>query len=119
MNPLAAYKENAVVTQPRGRIVVLLCDGAIKFIRQAIAAMEAGDIERRHELLLKAQAIIDELDASLNMEVGGQLATNLRALYDFMRRHLIAANVHKDPQRAREVAAILEDLNKGWRAIGA
>jgi flagellar protein FliS len=118
MDPLAAYKENAVTTQPRGKLIVALYDGAIKFLKQAIVSLEAGDVEKKNQLIQRAQAVINELDASLNMEEGGDLASNLRSLYDFMRRHLIEANIRRDVQRIRDVIAILEDLNGGWRAIG-
>ncbi|MCY2932031.1 MAG: flagellar export chaperone FliS [Planctomycetota bacterium] len=117
MNPLTAYKENAVTTQSKGKMVVLLYDGAVRFLKQAVAALEADDMARKNELILKAEAIVDELDVSLNMEDGGELAANLHRLYDFMRRHLIEANLQKDPQRIRDVISILSDLAGGWRAI--
>ncbi|MCY2927375.1 MAG: flagellar export chaperone FliS, partial [Planctomycetota bacterium] len=117
MNPLAAYKENAVTTQSKGKMVVLLYDGAIRFLKQALGSIQEGDVARRNELIQKAEAIIDELDFSLNMEAGGELAENLRRLYDFMRRHLIAGNIHNDGQRIQEVISILAELSSGWRAI--
>lgn len=117
MNRLAAYQENAIGTQPKGKLVVTLYEGAIKFLKQAIPAMEAEDIPAKNLLLQKAQAIIDELDGSLNMEAGGELAGNLRRLYDFLRRHLILANIRNDVQRVNEAISILEDLNSGWKAI--
>ena len=117
MNPLAAYKENTVTTQSKGKTVVLLYDGAIRFLKQALACMQAGDVAGRNERILKAEAIIDELDVSLNMDAGGELAANLRLLYDFMRRNLVQANMSQDARRVQEVISILADLNSGWRAI--
>jgi flagellar secretion chaperone FliS len=118
MNRLAAYQENAVATQTKEKLVVMLYDGAIKFLRQAIPAMEVGDVPTKNTLLQKAQAIIDELDGSLNMEAGGELAGNLRRLYDFLRRDLILANIRNDVKRIRDSIRILEDLNSGWKSIG-
>ena len=51
------------------------------------------------------------------MEAGGDVATDLRALYTFLRRHLTEANTHRDPERIREAIRILEELNEGWKAI--
>lgn len=118
MNRLAAYQENAVGTQTRGKLVVMLYEGAIKFLKQAIPAIEANDVPTKNTSLQKAQAIIDELDGSLNTETGGELAENLRRLYDFLRRHLILANLRNDVQRVREAIGILEELHSGWKAIG-
>jgi flagellar secretion chaperone FliS len=117
MPGIAAYRENAVVTQPAGRIIVLLYEGAVRFLRQAMDAMASNDIARKSDLICRAQAIIDELNLSLDMDAGGEVASNLRSLYNFMRRHLTEANTRKDPQRIRDVITCLEDLLAGWRAI--
>ena len=117
MSGISEYHENAIATQSRGRLIVLLYDGAIKFLKQAIAEIEKKDWGAKGRFITKALAIIDELDACLDMEGGGQVAANLRGLYDFIRRHLTQANIHRDPQRIREAITILEELNEGWKAI--
>jgi flagellar protein FliS len=117
MSGINAYQENAVVTQSRGRLIVMLYDGAVKFLRQAIAEMEREDWVAKGVYINKAAAIVDELDNCLDMEGGGEIAENLRRLYGFLRRHLSEANVHRDPQRLREAIKILDELNEGWRAI--
>ena len=117
MNGIAAYQENTVTTQSRGRLIVMLYDGAIKFLRKALEAIEQGDDGEKGRMVVKAMAIVDELDSSLNMEAGGEVAANLRALYDFMRRHLFEANVQRDPRKIEQVIALLDELNEGWRAI--
>jgi len=117
MSGIGAYRENAVVTQSRGRLIVLLYDGAVKFLRQAIAEIEKQDWKAKGHFINKALAIIDELDVCLDMEAGGEVATDLRALYTFLRRHLTEANTHRDPERIREAIRILEELNEGWKAI--
>jgi flagellar protein FliS len=117
MDPTAAYKDNAVTTQSRGRLIVLLYDGAIKFLKQAIAELQADHYAQKGEYIGKAMAIIDELDASLNMEAAEDMGMNLRKIYDFMRRHLLQASLKRDPQMIRDVIALLEDLNEGWKAI--
>lgn len=117
MDGISAYRDNNVTTQPRGRLIVLLYEGAIKFLRQAIGAIEAKDYEKKAKYLGRALDIIYELDYSLDVEAGGEVVANLRRLYDFMRRHLTEANLSLDTEQIRQVISLLEDLNEGWRAI--
>jgi flagellar protein FliS len=117
MNGFNTYQETAVSTQSRGRLVVMLYDGAIRFLRQAITDIERCDYAAKGKHINKAQAILFELNTVLDMEQGGQIASNLRSLYNFMHRHLTEANFKKDPQRIHEVIGILEELNQSWRAI--
>jgi len=117
MNGFQTYQETAVSTQSKGRLIVMLYDGAIRFLRQAIAELERGDYIAKGKSITKAQNILFELNTVLDMQSGGEIAKNLRSLYNFMHRHLTEANVSKDTQRIREVIDILEELNQGWRAI--
>lgn len=117
MNGLGAYKENTVVTQSPGGIVVKLYDGAIRFLKQAILRQQENDFAERGRLINSAVAIIEELNFSLNMEVGGEVTQNLRQLYQFMIRHLNQAHVQKDIQKIRDVVQLLEELNSAWKQI--
>ncbi len=119
MNGFQTYQETAVSTQSKGRLVVMLYDGAIRFLRQAAADLERGDFAAKGIHITKAQNILFELNTVLDMQAGGAIAQNLRNLYNFMHRHLTEANLHKDTQRIREVIDILEELNQGWRAINS
>jgi len=119
MDGLSAYREHAVVTQSPGRLIVMLYEGAIRFLQQAITAMENKDFEQKAKLFARAMDIINELDFALNMEEGGEIAMNLHKLYGFMRRHLTDASIKMDTQRVRDVIACLEDLNEGWKAVTA
>jgi len=114
-----AYEETAISTQDRGRIVVMLYEGAIRFLRQAIRAMEEGDYVRKGRAIAKAQDIIMELNSALDMETGREIAANLRQLYLFMWKHLNQANLRKDPHMIRKVIGLLEELNQGWKAIAS
>ena len=88
MNGIDAYKETAVATQNKGRLIVMLYEGAIKFMKLAIEELEAGNYEAKGRYLIKAQNVINELNAVLDMEKGGQIAANLRSLYAFMNNSL-------------------------------
>ena len=117
MKGISAYTENEVTTQAPGRVVVLLYEGAIRFLRQAIDEMRQGRMVEKGQFVHKALAIIHELDQALDMEAGGEVAANLRSLYQFMDRHLFQANARNDAQAVNEVIALLDDLNGGWKAI--
>lgn len=117
MNGLDTYKEVAVTTQSKGRLIVILYDGAIKFLKLAIMELNAGNIENKGLYINKALDIINELNNVLDMEAGGEIAMNLRRLYVFMTQNLSAANIKKDPQKIDEVIKLLEELNQGWKAI--
>jgi flagellar protein FliS len=117
MNGIATYQQNTVTTQSKGRLIVMLYDGAIKFLKLAIKEMEANNYEAKGTYITRAQDIINELNAVLDMETGGEIATNLRKLYCFMSNRLSQANIKCDPQMIRDVIKLMEELNQGWKAI--
>ena len=117
MNGVESYQHTAISTQSRGRLIVMLYDGAIKFMKLAIQEIEAGNWAAKGQSLNRAQDILGELNAVLDMEAGGEIARNLRRLYLFMQRRLAQANTRKDPQMIREVIALMEDLNQSWKTI--
>jgi flagellar protein FliS len=117
MNPYAsarqAYAESAILTASPGRLVVMLYDGAIGSLRQSAAAMRMGDRERARMRMRKAEAIIDELNGSLDMGVG-ELPDRLRSIYNFCKRQLIKANVEGDAATIDTVAGLLSELRDSW-----
>jgi len=117
MNGIAAYQDSAVTTQSKGRLIVLLYDGAIKFMKLAIRELEANNYEAKGKYINKAQDIINELNAVLDMNAGGEIATNLRKLYCFMNNRLSEANIKHDSKMIREVIELMEELNQSWKAI--
>lgn len=117
MKGIEAYQENTITTQSQGRIVVMLYDGAIKFLKQALPAMQENNYEAKSKYLSKAEDIINELNTVLDMEAGGEIATNLRALYMFMIRQVHEANLKNDGSKIEDVIKLLEELNKSWKAI--
>jgi flagellar protein FliS len=117
MNGFAAYQDTAVTTQSKGRLIVLLYEGAIKFMKLAIKELEARDYAEKGRYINRAQDIINELNAVLDMDAGGEIAQNLRSLYLFMSRRLSEANTNRDPEMIREVINLMEELNQSWKAI--
>jgi len=117
MKGIAQYQEAAVTTQSKGRLIVLLCEGAVKFMNLAIERLQAGDYEAKGKYINRAQDIISELNAVLNTDDGGEIADNLAKLYGFMQTRLSEANAKCDPEIIREVITIMQELNQGWKTI--
>ncbi len=117
MSVASLYKETSITTQSKGKLVVMLYDGAIKFLKLAVRGIEENDFEARNTDVQKAMKIIEELNLVLDMEVGGDIALNLRKLYNFMLNHLNQANTKNDKGMIEEVIVMLETLNEGWRDI--
>ena len=119
LNPYQQYRATKVETAGSVDLVVMLYQGAVRFIRLGIAAIERDDAKATHTNIVRAQDIVVELLGSLNREEGGQIADQLASLYDYCFRRLVTANVKQDPAPAREVAGILRDLGTAWQEIAA
>ena len=117
MKGIETYRQTAITTQSKGRLIVLLYDGAIKFLKKAIEEIENKNYEAKGNYINKAKDIINELNVVLDVDSAPEMATNLRKLYLFMGKHLSEANVKCDSQRVREVIKLMEELNSGWKAI--
>jgi flagellar protein FliS len=120
MNPYAtlkqAYTESSVMTASREQLVVMLYDGAIRFLRQSAEAMRVGNREQSRDRMRRAEAIVDELNYSLDLSYG-QIPENLRMIYLFCRRQLIKANLESDPTPIDAVARLLGELRESWARI--
>jgi len=112
-----AYQRAAVLTASQEQLIVLLYDGANRFLSQAAAAMAELQIETAHVRLRRAEMIIGHLLASLDYERGGDLARRLAAIYMFSQRHLNQARIHKDPERINEVRGLLTTLRDAWAQV--
>jgi flagellar protein FliS len=113
-----AYRREAVMAASRGQLVVMLYDGARRFLRQAAAAMRAREIERSHTTLRRAELIVGHLDGTLDYEQG-ELAQHLHSLYEFCLRHLNEGRMALDPTKLDEVCDLLGELREAWAQIVA
>jgi flagellar protein FliS len=116
------YQRLALETQvananPHG-LVQLMLDGAAARIAAARGALDAGETALKGELIGKAIGLVEGLRVSLNFERGGDLAANLSALYEYLGRRLLEANLHSDGAALDEVADLLRELQAGWREVG-
>jgi len=110
----ARYRQSQVETASPAQLVVMLYDGAIRFLTIAREKMAAGEIEVRHVNIVKAQNIIVELLSSLNMREGGDLAGNLQRVYTYMLQQLVDANMRDRQQPLDEVIAMFRELRESW-----
>ena len=108
------YKEMSVLSAKPEQLILMLYDGALKFLRMAIKSLEDKDLETAHHNFIRAQNIITELIASLNFDKGGEIAYNLFRIYEFMHYTLVQANVKKDPEPARNIYDQLKKLHDSW-----
>jgi flagellar protein FliS len=110
------YRESAVLTATPEQLVVMLYDGANRFLTQSAIAMREGRAGLAGEKLRRAEAIIDELLATLDMSVG-EIAERLQALYVFFKEHLMAARLNQDATKVDEVARLMRELRGAWAGI--
>ena len=111
------YKRTQVTTVDKGRLIILLYEGAIKFIRQAKECAESGDIEGKANNINRAMDVVAELNHSLNITDGGEIAANLRRLYLFMSDQLLTGKVKKETHYLDEVTRLLSALNEAWNEV--
>lgn len=109
-----AYQQRSVLSATKEQLLVMLYEGCSRFLRQAAIAMRAGQYERSNERIQRGQAIIDELRMTLDMEQGGEIATNLRDIYLFCNSHLTSAVFKKNPDMVEEVARLMAELGETW-----
>ena len=118
---LAQYKkidhESAIEGAGPHRLIQMLMQGGIERMEQSRRAFEAGNIEQKGLLLGKAISIIAGLQASLDHDQGGEIATNLDSLYDYMQRALLEANINNDMNKIEEVSGLLSTIKSSWDAI--
>lgn len=117
-NPWQSYRNVATNTAPPGQLVLMLYDGAIRFLNQALAAFESDDpLEFNQTVsnnIIRAQDIINELNLSLNMTAGGEFSSTMRGLYTYFDRRLQDSNIQKEETGLREVIARLTVVRDAW-----
>ena len=108
------YLRNVVMSAPPERLHLMLYDGAIRFCRQARDAIGRKDIEGSYNLLTRAQNIVLEMQNALRPEVAPEVCEQMSALYGFIYRRLVEANVNKDVKAVDDALRILEYQRETW-----
>jgi flagellar protein FliS len=111
------YLAQQIMSASPAKLVAMLYERAITLLREAIEAIEAGDIKRRWTANGKATEVIIHLWGTLDRERGGEIAENLNRLYGFMMMRLTMIDVENDAQAARDVIGLLEPLHRSWQEL--
>ncbi|MCG1011181.1 flagellar export chaperone FliS [Tepidanaerobacter sp. GT38] len=112
VNAYQQYQYNSIMSASPERLVLMLFEGAIRFVKLARKAIEEKDIAGANENLTKAQDIIAELNQSLDMSY--DISENLAGIYDFLYRRLVDANIKKDAEFLDVVESMLKELKDTW-----
>jgi flagellar secretion chaperone FliS len=115
----AAYQQSSVMTASPERLVVMLYDGARRFLFQSAAALRDENRTLANERLRRAEMILEELLSTLDLEAGAEVASNLQGLYVFFLGHLREARVEQDADKLDWVNGQLAELREAWSQIGA
>lgn len=111
-----AYQQQAVLTATPGRLVVMLYDGALRFLFQSAAAMREGSFPQADEKLKRAEAIVNELLVTLDMSQG-EVSERLQAIYVFCNRLMLEARAERDAGKLDTTRELLGELREAWAEI--
>ena len=112
-----AYRQNAVMGASPVQLVVMLYDGAIRFMGEGKAAMAVKDYDTQNTKFQRAQKIVMELISTLDMRNGGEIATNLLGLYTYVVNELVEGNIHDLPGRIDNAIKTMSELRESWAEL--
>lgn len=116
-NAFKQYQKTQVTTASPEKILLLLYEGAIRFVKIAQVRMQEKNIAEKGKYISKTMAIVSELMNTLDHSVGGQLAADLENLYMFMIDKLIEANIKNEPEHLEVVEKLLTTLYGAWQDV--
>jgi flagellar protein FliS len=112
--PTSIYQESNVLTVDKETILLMLYEGAIRFLKLAIEALEKNDILARNTNIKKTMNIIIELRSTLDFKTGGAIAENLDKLYEYCLYKMIEGSLQKKAELLQDALKILTDLHATW-----
>ncbi|KAB0442216.1 MAG: flagellar export chaperone FliS [Lysinibacillus fusiformis] len=110
-----AYKQNSVTTASPGELTLMLYNGCLKFLNKAKQAIQEKNVQEKNTNLLKAQAIISELMATLNMDI--EISKQMLPLYEYMNHRLVEANIQNDLAIIEEVEGLVTEFRDTWKEV--
>ncbi len=108
------YKVTSVQSASREKLLLMMYEACIRFVKQAIQAIETNNRAERGLNIGRAYDIVLELNNTLDHQVGGDIASNLEQLYMFITEQLTQANATGDPKHLENALKVLEILHQGW-----
>jgi len=116
-NPSNAYREMAVQTSSPARLVVMLYEGAIRFLRESVSAIQSKDLAHKRHCIDRAVAVVQHLESTLDLERGGQVAVDLGRLYSYVNSRILEGSTKLDVAPLEEAIKLLNVLLTGWEGI--
>ena len=114
-----AYRRTEAQSASPMQLVVMLYDGALRFLSEARAAQTTGDLPRRAHALRRVTAIVAECHSTLDLERGGAVAADLDRLYSYISTRLLDVTVHRDATALEEVHKLMTTLRQAWAEAAA
>jgi flagellar protein FliS len=114
--PYGRYRQVQIATASRGKLILMLYQGAINSLKKSIELLDKKDYMGKGDCIIKAQDILMELNLALDMSAG-EIAHSLRSLYVYMYRRLIDANMNKDTAPIQEAIRIMSNLYQAWEQV--
>lgn len=114
-NTANTYKTQQIMTASPEELTLMLYNGALKFVAESMLALEQQDYEKSHNANLRAQAIVREFAATLDMKF--ELASNWLDLYEYIEYCLIQGNLKKDPSKLAEAKEMLQEFRDTWYQV--
>jgi flagellar protein FliS len=114
-NPYQQYQQNSIMTASPGELILMLYDGAIKFIKQAKVYIDEKDMQKANNAILKAEDIVAELMADLDPDY--DISHDLYSLYEFINDCLVRANIKKDKELLDQSLDLINDMRQTWAQV--
>ena len=116
-HPYHAYQATSVHTADQATLIIMLYDGAIRFLKKGREKIYNGDVEGAHNYLVRSRQIVSELLSTLRPEKAGEVGANLKRIYVYVHGKIVEANLRKEAGLVDEAIQILAALREGWAGI--
>ncbi len=111
------YRQNEIATSSQGKLIVMMYEGALKFVSLAIEGIDDQDLSKKGKYINKAHDIINELSCALDMKKGGDVAQKLESLYQFILHQLTLANIKSDRKTLESIINVITPLMEAWKEL--
>ena len=113
------YRHNEIYTSSQGKLIVMMYEGAMKFVNLAIEGVDNKDLPKKGMYINKAHDIVNELSLALDLKKGGEVAHKLESLYQFILHQLTRANIKSDRKALEAIINVLTPLLEAWTELFA
>ena len=111
------YRHNEIATSSQGKLIIMMYEGAVKFVNLAIEGVDNKDLSKKGIYINKAHDIVNELSLALDLKKGGEVAQKLESLYQFILHQLTLANIKSDRKALESILNVLTPLLEAWTKL--